>query len=54
MPPIITLIMSSEILNNLTELLQNASDKQRQEIADMLSNINVNNRNNENIKQRKQ
>jgi len=43
--------MTSELLNHLTELLSSANEKQRQEIADMLSNMNVNNRNNENVKQ---
>lgn len=42
--------MNTEYLNNIVELLQNANDAQRQEIANMLSNMNVQNRNNEQTK----
>lgn len=38
-----------DIVTYIAELLNNANDKERQEIANMLSNINVNNRNNDNI-----
>jgi hypothetical protein len=42
--------MNSELIFNLSELLKNASDKQCQEIAEMLSNLNVNNRNEMNVR----
>lgn len=42
--------MEMNIFNDINELLQNANEKQIQEVGEMLSNLNVNNRNNENIK----
>lgn len=42
--------MNSELISNLSELLKNASDKECQEIAEMLSNLNVNNRNEMNVR----
>lgn len=42
--------MNSDILNNFIEMMKNADEKQREEITYILSNMNVNNRNNEKVK----
>ena len=42
--------MNTQLISNLSELLKNASDKECQEITEMLSNMNVNNRNAMNVR----